>query len=110
MFAPPRDIYSRPRFPHPEPYVPPLTRPMPAHWQCRFGGNILISAVLELNFRLLCLASFGSRNLNELWSQLPASAKEAEKFVAYKDRIISRISVITVAVSSSYTLLTSANI
>ena len=73
----------------------PSTSALPAHWSCHFDGIPPYTFVVELVFRGLCLISIGSLDLQDLWIKINA---EEAVFVAYKDRLISRVSVMTVAV------------
>ena len=51
--------------------APPQARnPMPPHWKFSFEGSKSYATALEFVFKFLCLLSFGSRNLDELWSKM----------------------------------------
>ncbi|KAH8101445.1 hypothetical protein BXZ70DRAFT_92867 [Cristinia sonorae] len=116
MFAPPNDVYSRRLRPLTvEQSIsggtssPPLAE-MPKHWRCEFDGWPPYAAAKELLFMALCVCSIGSRNLDEVWNIVHGAEEEPEKFVAYKDRTGSRVSVLIVAlgllVSASATFVT----
>ena len=84
----------------------PNRRPMPEHWKATFKGPRIYATLLEFVFRSLCLMSFGSRNLDELWSTMGDAVAEkgertegSERFITYKDRLISKVSIVTVVVS-----------
>ncbi|KAH8101517.1 hypothetical protein BXZ70DRAFT_933682 [Cristinia sonorae] len=94
MFSPPNDALSR-RVPFPTPLALSLPQ-MPQHWKCEFSMKPPFSSVMELIFKILCLLSFGSESLDELWSIMRVATTEPEKFIGYKDRVVSRVGVLTV--------------
>lgn len=110
LFGPSNDVMShRPlnlSHPLPSPYdnsdafIPP---PMPDHWKCKFAYPRPIAILMELGFTGLCLLSFGSSDLDELWSIMSRAEQDKELFTAYKDRVSSRVSVITIVVSDNAT-------
>ncbi|TCD71456.1 hypothetical protein EIP91_010162 [Steccherinum ochraceum] len=69
---------------------------MPDHWKCKFAYPRPIAIIMELGFTGLCLLSFGSSDLDELWSIMARAEQDKELFTAYKDRVSSRVSVITI--------------
>ena len=94
--VPPR----KPQVPFLYPTAPsPCVPPMPDHWKGHFEGKRFYAIVLEYFFKMLCLLSFGSRNLDILWSKVGNGDADPSEFVAYKDRAISKISTVTVVVS-----------
>ena len=77
---------------------------MPAHWKFKFDGPRSYAISLELVFKLLCLLSFGSRNLDELWLTVEEAntgevGEGPDKFTLYKDRLLNKFSIVTIVVS-----------
>ena len=78
--------------------APPQARnPMPPHWKFSFEGSRPYATSLAFVFKLLCLLSFGSRNLDELWSKM-GDGEDSDRFISYKDRLISKVSIVTIVV------------
>ena len=81
-------------------YTPPLHVAMPVHWKGHFDGKRSYTIILEFVFKTLCVLSFGSRNLDILWSKIGNAETDPNEFVAYKDRVIRKMSTVTVVVSN----------
>ena len=89
---------------NPDGSPPQIRHPMPPHWKSSFEGSRTYATSLEFSFKWLCLMSFGSRNLDELWSTMGETGEDLDRFISYKDRLISKVSIVTVVVSWSSTL------
>ena len=100
----PNDVLSRTS--DPSPYSPPGAirtapphPPMPDHWKSHFEGNRFYTIFPEIIFRVLCLLAVGSYSLEMLWSRIWDAENKPEEFTAFKDRMIAKISTITLVVS-----------
>ena len=101
MFATQNDKVSRGlRQPLASNHAEPQHEEMPDHWKSHFEGNRFYAIILESIFKVLCVLSFGSRTLDDLWSKVGNAERYSQEFLDYKDRIINKMNTVTVVVST----------
>ena len=86
---------------HNQQSLPPLqnrrNRRMPDHWKVEFQVVFPLSTILKFAFMTLCTISLGHNDLEGMWD---ICLGHEEIWTESKDRVLNRISTITVVVSS----------
>ena len=69
---------------------------MPTHWR---SPRYKLGGISDRIFTLLCLAAFGTPNLQSVWE----SSQDDDTFKEYKDSVIERVTTISVLVRTTFT-------